>query len=328
MRGLDHRAHQVRCGQADKSNQAGLRHCRARGQRQHGNQRGPHLRQTQPQALRSGLAQGQAVEHMAHHPGGRHTSDKDRRHHRASRPADKTRAAQHEGLHGLHDVRVQQQHERAQRAQHHAHNHARQQQAQGVLHALGQQQGQQHGQHSPDESGPGKTDAHQPMGGQWRHTKRHHGSGYTERGAGGTAQQVGVCQGVAKQALGHRTGQPQQGPRQPGAQRAWQANFSHDQHGLRVVLHVQHTLKTGAAHAHAQQQEHCTGQQQHQSHDKGFAVLIGEGRGHRVLSSRHWAMMRAASAMRGPGRTTTSASSMPNTQMRCSRTALMLVQPG
>ena len=37
---------------------------------------------------------------------------------------------------------------------------------------------------------------------------------------------------------------------------------------------------------------------------------------------------RAASAMRGPGRTSTLASSVANTHMRCSRMARMLCQPG
>ena len=42
----------------------------------------------------------------------------------------------------------------------------------------------------------------------------------------------------------------------------------------------------------------------------------------------HWAISRAASAIRGPGRTTVSESSGPNTHTRCSRTALMVSHPG
>ena len=47
-----------------------------------------------------------------------------------------------------------------------------------------------------------------------------------------------------------------------------------------------------------------------------------------AFSARQRAMMRAASAMRGPGRTTASESPGPNTHSRFSRMARMLAQPG
>ena len=156
----------MRRGQPHKCDQARLRHGRAGGQRNHRHQRQTQLRHLQTQALRRVLPQRQAIEQGRERCGGEQADRKRQRHDGAGRPADKTGAAQHEGLHHLHDVRAEQQDERGHRAQHHTHHHPGQQEPQCLLNATGQQQGQQHAGRSPEKRGAGEAHACQPVRGQ------------------------------------------------------------------------------------------------------------------------------------------------------------------
>jgi hypothetical protein len=54
----------------------------------------------------------------------------------------------------------------ARRAQHHAHDHAGQQQPQRVMHALGQRQREQHAQHRTDKGGTRQPQARHPLRGE------------------------------------------------------------------------------------------------------------------------------------------------------------------
>ena len=75
-----------------------------------------------------------------------------RRQQRHAGPAQEAGGAQQEGLHRAHDVRHPEHHQRRERAEHHADDHAGQQQAQRVLHALGQRQRDQHRHHRAGEA--------------------------------------------------------------------------------------------------------------------------------------------------------------------------------
>src|SRR5690606_8857289 len=111
-------------------------------------------------------------------------------------------------------------------------------------------------------------------------------------------------------------------------QRARQPDIPDDLARHRVLPHAQHALEAGAAHSDAAQQQYAGGQQQTASAPEGAAAVTTAHPGHRAVSARQRAMMRAASGRRGPGRTTTSDSTGSNTHTRCSRTAAIPCQPG
>ncbi len=260
----DHAAHQMRRSQPHKGNQARLCHGGAGGQRHHSNQTCAHGRQGQPQAGGGGFTQRQPIEHARQPPRTQRAQRPGAQHQRTRSPADKSCAAQSKGLHGLQDVGVAQLQHVAHRTQHHTHNHACQQQAQAVLHALGQHQRQQHGRSRTGKGHACHAQPLQPLHAHGCGTAEHHGRGPTQRSPRGAAQQVRIRQRVAKQSLRHGTGQPQQGTGQPRAQSARQANVPDNLLRHRIAVHAQHALPPGTAHAGAQQQQTTAGgQQQH-----------------------------------------------------------------
>ena len=285
MQDLDHGTHQVRRGQADKGNQAGLRDRRTRGQRQHDDQYTTQPRQRQAQAGGRVFAQGQGIQYGTERPADQQAEHPGRGHHPARLPADETGTAQHEGLHGQQHFGLQHRNQLCQRAQHDADHHASEQKTQRVADATRQRQRQQNGQHRAEERRARETHPHRPGQGKGCAPGEQQGHGDTQRGAGRTAQQERVCQRVAEQALRDGTRQPEQGTCQPGTERARRPDVGDDLHGVGVTQHCLHTLQPGAADAQTQQQQHGRYRQQAQHHDPDAAARTNAPGTHGSLSS-------------------------------------------
>ena len=259
----------MRRSQTDKSNQPRLRHRRARGQCQHGQQPQAHRRQRQAQTGGRGLAQGQAIQGPRQTPGCGQTQQPGCGHHSARGPADQCGAAQAKGFHGLQNLGVAQLQPIAHRAQHHPHHHPGQQQAQALLTALGQNQRQKHRTGSPHKRHPRHAQPRQPQQAQRGTTGQQQGQRSAQRRPGSTAQQVRIGQRVAKQSLRNRSSQAQQRPGQPSPQRARQANFHNDLLGNGIVRPAPHRLQPGATHRHPHHQQPKAEQQQSQPQPTG-----------------------------------------------------------
>mmetsp|Transcript_26229 Transcript_26229/g.61989 ORF Transcript_26229/g.61989 Transcript_26229/m.61989 type:complete len:376 (-) Transcript_26229:2621-3748(-) len=312
------RAHQMGRDQADEGHDAGLGHGRAGGQCERDDQQQPHQRQPDAERLGGGLAERQRVQRRAGQQAQQRGQHAGGGHHRDAVPAEQAGVAEQKGLHRAQRVGHLQRGQVGQRVQHDADHHAGQQQAQGLLDAPRQQQRQAHADQGADESHAG-----QPDGGQQRragagHAGQRQRHGHRQLGARGAAEQIGVGERVAEQALGHRTGHAQQRAGPPGTQRARQPDLPEDE-AHAVIAQIgpagaadQHAGGNARGTEHQQQREQGAGAQRHRA----------------ALSRRQRAMICAASAMRGPGRDRMSPSSGLKMQRRPWRTASMPCQPG
>ena len=180
-----------------------------------------------------------------------------------------------------------------------------------MLNAVGEHQRQHHATYCTCKARTCQSHAHQPLRCKRRASEQCQRHCNTQRRPRGAAQQKGVGQRIAKQALRHRTGKPQQSACTPRAQSSRHTYVPHNLPCHRVLHCTQNALKPIAADARTQQHQYRAEKQQANGPcacklRATRAFTHGRFRLHLDFSVRHCAIRRAPSAMRGPGRTNTS----------------------